>query len=138
MEKTIRERFGVLIRPTGRMEVIQLGAEGGDQSLLDALEDYFGGAVEYVRNVEQLAYVTREGAFDEGLTKNAAGSYFSGLTVFGDVIVLPKRADDHRRVRWSYADAYKRKVRMECDWSWQVDFQHDPERYKRALREKQV
>ena len=40
-----RERFGVLIRPSGRMEIVQLGFDGGSEELLDALEKYFGGAL---------------------------------------------------------------------------------------------
>lgn len=38
MDKKIKERFGILIRPTGRFELVQLGTEGEDVSLLDALE----------------------------------------------------------------------------------------------------
>ena len=41
-----RERFGVLIRPSGRMEFVQLGFDGGSEDLLVALEKYFGGAIE--------------------------------------------------------------------------------------------
>ena len=134
MSKTIRERFGVLVRPSGRMEIIQLGIDGGDQTLLDALEAYFGGAVEYVRNAEGLAYVTREGAFDDGMTKNAAGEYFAGIAVFGDVIVLPKRDRDKNRIRWDRVEAYKQKVHMECDYAWHVDYSKNPEKFIQKLK----
>lgn len=136
MSKEIRERFGILIRPSGRFELIQLGIDGGGQTLLDALDAYFDGHVEYVRNAERLAFVTREGAFDDGFAKNAAGSYFAGISVFGDVIVLPKRADDNQRVRWGRADAYKQMIRMECDWSWYVDYQKNPDKY--SLKKKKA
>ena len=134
MGKEIRERFGILIRPSGRMELVQLGIEDGSKGLLDTLEDYFGGTVEYVRNEEGLAYVTREGAFDDGMAKNAAGEYFAGIAVFGDVIVLPKRDPHGQRVRWNQVEAYKQKVRMECDWAWYVDYSADPEKYTRKLK----
>ena len=129
MAKEIRERFGILIRPSGRVEIIQLGIDGGDKSLLEELDAYFGGTVECVRNAERLAFMTREGAFDDGFAKNAAGEYFAGIAVFGDVIVLPNRADDRKRIRWSQVDAYKQMVRMECDWRWYVDYQKNPEKY---------
>lgn len=134
MGKEIRERFGVLIRPTGRMELVQLGTEEGSKGLLDALEEYFGGAVEYVRNAEGIAYVTREGAFDDGMAKNAAGTYFSGLSVFGDVIALPKRDQRGHRVRWNQVEAYKQKIRMECDWAWYVEYSANPEKFVRKLK----
>lgn len=70
MDKKIKERFGILIRPTGRFELVQLGTEGEDVSLLDALELYFDGEIEYARNAEGLAYITRDGAFDDGYTRN--------------------------------------------------------------------
>lgn len=134
MGKEIRERFGILIRPTGRFELIQLGTDIGDSKLLDVLEDYFGGAVEYVRNAEGLAYVTREGAFDDGMTKNAAGTYFAGISVFGDVIVLPKRDSLGNRVRWGRVEAYKIKTKMECDWSWHQEYSANPEKYVKKLK----
>ena len=85
-----RERFGVLIRPSGRMEIVQLGFDGGSEELLDALETYFDGDIEYARNAEEgLAYITREGAFDEGRPRNEAETYFAGIGTYGDCIVLP-------------------------------------------------
>lgn len=129
MSKEIRERFGVLIRPSGRFEIVQLGVEGGDKTLLEELDTYFDGTVEYVRNAEQLAFVTREGAFDEGLTKNEAASFFAGISVFGDVIVLPKRDGDRQRVRWGRVEAYKQMVLMDCDWRWYVNYANNPDKY---------
>lgn len=130
-----RERFGILIRPTGSMEIIQLGFDGGSVELLDALEAYFDGAVEYARNAEEgLAYITREGAFFEGLTKNEAATYFAGIGTYGDCIVLPKRQGGER-VTWSRTEAYKIKVRMECDWSWYREYSANPKKYqKKAVR----
>lgn len=121
-----RERFGILIRPTGSMEIIQLGFDGGSVELLDALEAYFDGAVKYARNAEEgLAYITREGAFFEGWTKNEAATYFAGIGTYGDCIVLPKRQGGER-VTWSRTEAYKIKVRMECDWSWFKEYSANP------------
>lgn len=123
-----RERFGILIRPTGRFEIVQLGFDGGTAELLNELQAYFEGAVEYAQNVEGLAYITREGAFDEGLTKNDAATYFAGIGTYGDCIVLPKR-NGGERVTWSRAEAYKIMVRLECDWAWYKEYSAHPEKY---------
>ena len=132
MDKKIKERFGILIRPTGRFELVQLGTEGEEVSLLDALELYFNGDIEYARNAEGLAYITRDGAFDDGYTRNDAASYFAGIGRYGDCIVLPKR-HKHERVTWSRVEAYKIMIRMECDWRWYVDWSANPEKYQKKL-----
>ena len=123
-----RERFGILIRPTGRMEIVQLGFDGGATELLGELQTYFEGAVEYANNAEGLAYITREGAFYDGLAKNDAASYFAGIGTYGDCIVLPKR-QGKERVTWSRAEAYRIMVRMECDWQWWQEYSAHPEKY---------
>ena len=128
MDKKIKERFGILIRPTGRFELVQLGTEGEEVSLLDALELYFNGDIEYARNAEGLAYITRDGAFDDGYTKNDAASYFAGIGRYGDCIVLPKRQGGER-VTWSRTESYKIKVRLECDWSWYREYYANPKKY---------
>ena len=124
-----RERFGVLIRPSGRMEIVQLGFDGGSEELLDALETYFEGDIEYARNAEEgLAYITREGAFDEGRPRNEAATYFAGIGTYGDCIVLPKRQGGER-VTWSRTESYKIMVRLECDWKWFCEYSANPEKY---------
>lgn len=129
MDKKIKERFGILIRPTGRFELVQLGTEGEDVGLLDALELYFDGEIEYARNAEEgLAYIAREGAFHEGRPKNEAATYFAGIGTYGDCIVLPKRQGSER-VTWSRTESYKIKVRLECDWSWYREYSANPKKY---------
>ena len=124
-----RERFGVLIRPSGRMEIVQLGFDGGSEELLDALETYFEGDIEYARNAEEgLAYITREGAFDEGRPRNEAATYFAGIGTYGDCIVLPKRQGGER-VTWSRTESYKIMVRLECDWKWFCEYSANPKKY---------
>ena len=123
-----RERFGVLIRPSGRMEIVQLGFDGGSEELLDALEKYFGGAIEYARTSDGNAYITREGAFDEGRPRNEAATYFAGIGTYGDCIVLPKR-NNGERVTWSRVESYKIKVRLECDWSGYCEHCANPHKY---------
>ena len=123
-----RERFGVLLRPSGRMEIVQLGFDGGSEELLDALEKYFGGAIEYARPSDGNAYITREGAFDEGRPRNEAATYFAGIGTYGDCIVLPKRQGGER-VTWSRTESYKIKVRLECDWSWYREYSANPKKY---------
>ena len=124
-----RERFGVLIRPSGRMEIVQLGFDGGSEELLDALETYFEGDIEYARNAEEgLAYITREGAFDEGRPRNEAATYFAGIGTYGDCIVLPKRQGGER-VTWLRTESYKIMVRLECDWKWFCECSANPKKY---------
>ena len=124
-----RERFGVLIRPSGRMEIVQLGFDGGSEELLDALEKYFEGDIEYARNAEEgLAYITREGAFDEGRPRNEAATYFAGIGTYDDCIVLPKRQGGER-VTWSRTESYKIMVRLECDWKWFCEYSANPKKY---------
>lgn len=124
-----RERFGVLIRPSGRMEIVQLGFDGGSEELLDALETYFEGDIEYARNAEEgLAYITREGAFDEGRPRNEAATYFAGIGTYGDCIVPPKRQGGER-VTWSRTESYKIMVRLECDWKWFCEYSANPKKY---------
>lgn len=126
----MRERFGILIRPTGRFEEIQIGIDGGGQTILDALETYFEGSIEWARTSDGYAYITREGAFDEGRPKNEAGTYFANISLFGDVIVLPKDKRGRCRVGyWSLPDAYRRKVCMRNDWTWYREFSANPEKY---------
>lgn len=137
MDKKIKERFGILIRPTGRFELIQLGYEHADaikdkREMEDALAAYFDGDFEWARNAEKLAYVTRDGAFDEGKTKNSPATYFAGIGRYGDCIVLPKK-DGDVRVTWSRAEAYRIMIRMECDWLWYVDWSANPEKYQKKL-----
>lgn len=132
MAEKLKERFGILIRPTGRFELVQLGTEGGGAGLLDALEAYFEGGIEYARNAEGLAYVTRESAFDEGRPKNEAATYFAGIGTYGECIVLPKRHKTDR-ITWSRAEAYRIMCRMECDWLWYVDWSANPEKYHKKI-----
>ncbi len=132
-----RERFGILIRPTGRFELMQIGfaAEDerlDDQRLSDALKAYFGGEYEWARNFEQLTYITKEGAFAEGMTRNDAASYLAGIGQHGDCIVLPKK--EKGRINWSRAEAYKHMIKMECDWQWERDYAANPEKYKKKIR----
>lgn len=133
MKQKINERFGILIRPTGRFEIVQLGTENGGQTLVDALETYFEGPIEYARNAEGHAYITREGAFHEGQPKNEAATYFAGIGTYGDCVVLPKRVGKER-VTWSRVDAYKLMIRLECDWEWYRDYSANPEKYNTRPR----
>lgn len=133
MQKKIKERFGILIRPTGRFELLQLGTDDGGHGLVDTLETYFGGSIEYARNADGHAYITREGAFDEGRPRNDAASYFAGIGTYGDCVVLPKRVG-RDRVTWSRTDAYKMMVRLECDWQWYCDYTEHPEKYNTRPR----
>lgn len=121
MKQKINERFGILIRPTGRFEIVQLGIENGMQTMVDALETYFEGPIEYARNADGHAYITREGAFDDGRPKNEAATYFAGIGTYGDCIVLPKRVGKER-ITWSRVDAYKTMIQLECDWRLYCDY----------------
>lgn len=133
MAEKIKERFGILIRPSGRFELVQLGTEGGGQTLVDALETYFEGPIEYARNADGHAYITREGAFHEGQPKNEAATYFAGIGTYGNCVVLPKRHGKDR-ITWSRTDAYKMMVRLECDWQWYCDYTAHPEKYNTRPR----
>ncbi len=133
MAEKIRERFGILIRPTGRFELVQLGTESNGQTLVDALETYFSGEIEYARNAEGHAYITREGAFHEGRPRNEAATYFAGIGTYGDCIVLPKRIGKER-VTWSREEAYKTMIRLECDWQWYCDYSANPGKYNTRPR----
>lgn len=126
--ENLKERFGILIRPTGRFETVQLGFDG-DQSILDALIAYFDGQIEWARTSDGYAYITREGAFDDGCTRNDAASWLANITLFGDVIVIPKKERGEVRVTWSMASAYRRKVWMRTQWEQECDYRAHPERY---------
>ena len=125
----VNERFGVLIRPTGRFETVQLGFDGDGAPILDALTDYFDGQIEWARTSDGYAYITREGAFDDGCPKNEAATWFASISLFGDVIVIPKKNRGAVRVVWSMADAYRRKVWMRTQWEQECDYRAHPERY---------
>ena len=126
----VKERFGILIRPTGRFEEVQIGFDGNGQTILDALETYFEGAIDWARTSDGYAYITREGAFTDGRTKNEAASYFAGTSLFGDVVVLPKDTQGRCRVGyWTMPDAYRRKVCMRNDWAWYCDYSANTEKY---------
>ena len=129
MAEKIRERFGILIRPTGRFEIVQLGFEGTSQKLLDALVEYFDGQVEWARTSDGYAYITREGAFDDGCMRNDAASWFANITLFGEVIVIPKKNDHDERITWTMGDAYRRKVWMRTQWERDCDYRAHPERF---------
>lgn len=43
----MRERFGILIRPTGRFETVQLGFDGGEKTMLEAIKAFFGGDADW-------------------------------------------------------------------------------------------
>lgn len=133
MQKKIKERFGILIRPTGRFELIQLGIDGNGPTLVDALENRFEGPIEYARNADGHAYITREGAFHEGRPRNDAATYFAGIGTYGDCVVLPKRIG-RDRVIWSRTDAYKIMIRLECDWEWYCEYSANPEKYNTRPR----
>lgn len=125
-----KERFGILIRPTGRFETVQIGFDGGSQTILDALVEYFGGQIEWARTSDGYAYITREGAFDEGLTKNEPATYFANISLFGDVLVLPKGNGGRCRVGyWTMPEAYRRKVCMHNDYAWYCEYSANPEKY---------
>lgn len=130
-----RERFGILIRPSGRMETVQIGFDGGSQTILDALVQYHDGQIEYARTSDGYAYITREGAFDEGLTENKAASWFANITLFGEVIVLPKADGGRCRVGyWTLSQAYRRCVWMRTQWERECDYRADPQRYYQKLK----
>ena len=129
------ERFGILIRPSGRFETVQLGFDGGSQTILDALVEYHDGQIEYARTSDGYAYITREGAFDLRHTKNEAASWFANIALFGEVIVLPKADGGKCRVwYWTLPEAYKRKVWMRTQWEREQEYRADPERFTRKLK----
>lgn len=126
-----RERFGILIRPTGRFELVQIGFDGGSQTILDALIELFEGQIEWARTSDGYAYITREGAFDDGLTRNDAASWFANISLFGDVLVLPKGDGGRCRVGyWTMPEAYKRKVWMGVQWERECEFLANPDKYQ--------
>ena len=131
--ENVKERFAVLIRPTGRFELVQIGFDGGSQTILDALVEYFDGQIEWARTSDGYAYITREGAFDEGRPRNEAATYFAGIGTYGDCIVLPKRQGGER-VTWSRTESYKIKVRLECDWSWYREYSANPKKYNFKIK----
>ncbi len=125
-----RERFGILIRPTGRMETVQIGFDGGSQTILDALVEHFDGQIEWARTSDGYAYITREGAFDDGLAKNEAAAWFANISLFGDVLVLPKGDGGRCRVGyWSMPEAYRRAVWMRIQWERECEYRANPEKY---------
>ena len=118
-KKKLRERFGILVRPTDRWELIQLGTEGGGTSLRAALEAYFGGAIRVERTSDGYAYVSRVGAFEDGCPKNDPMSYQGMISMYGDVIMLPKTHVKHGGCApefWSIAEANQMKVLNEAQW----------------------
>ena len=95
--ENIRERFGILIRPTGRFETVQLGFECKDQPIESAVSKYFGAGIEYHKTADELhIYIERQGAQDEGCIKNEAASWLANTSLFGDVIVLPRKKNRGR------------------------------------------
>lgn len=129
--ENVKERFAVLIRPTGRFELVQIGFDGGSQTILDALVELFDGQIEWARTSDGYAYITREGAFDEGLTKNDAASWLANISLFGDVLVLPKGDGGRCRVGyWTMREAYKRKVWMDVQWERECEFLANPDKHQ--------
>lgn len=125
-----KERFAILIRPSGRFETVQIGFDGGSQTILDALVEYFGGQIEWARTSDGYAYITREGAFDDGLARNDAASWFANISLFGDVLVLPKGDGGRCRVGyWSMPEAYRRAVWMRIQWECECEYRANPEKY---------
>lgn len=138
MAEKIKERFGILIRPTGRFEIIQLGYVQTDairdkREIENALVEYFGGDFEWARTSDGYAYITREGAFDDGRMRNDTASWFANITLFGDVIVIPKKKDDER-ITWTMGDAYRRKVWMRTQWERECDYRAHPDQYKKPMK----
>jgi hypothetical protein len=128
--ENVKERFAILIRPSGRFETVQIGFDGGSQTILDALVEYFDGQIEWARTSDGYAYITREGAFDDGLTRNDAAAWLANITLFGDVLVLPKGDGGRCRVGyWSMSDAYKRKIWMRTQWEQELEWRSNPEKY---------
>lgn len=128
--ENIRERFGILIRPTGRFETVQLGFECKEQPIESAVSKYFGAGIEYHKTADEMhIYIERQGAQDEGCIKNEAASWFANTSLFGDVIVLPRKKIGEERTVWSSPTAYRRKVWMRTQWEQEFDYRANPERY---------
>ena len=127
----MRERFGILIRPTGRFEIVQLGFDGGDETIINAVKAYFGGDVDWSRTNDEYAYFSVSDAIGRGLTRNDAAAWFANMPQYGDVILLPKkRGNDKYKVNClRRSDAYRRSVWMRTLWERECDYRANPEKY---------
>lgn len=127
----MRERFGILIRPTGRFETVQLGFDGGGKSMLETIREYFGGDADWSRTNDEYAYFTAVDAIGQGLTKNEAAAWFTNMPQYGDVILVPKKkkADGYAMYPLKLSEAYKKAVWMRTQWQQECDYRAHPERY---------
>ena len=106
----IGERVGVIMRVSGTCEEILLGHETlKGKRLIDTVSEVLGGEVACEITSDGYAYLRLKNAYDDGLDKNKMASYYSGISVFGDCIVLPK-AGEKKLGYWNYAEGKRRAV----------------------------
>ncbi|MGM9684189.1 MAG: hypothetical protein ACI3XQ_11395 [Eubacteriales bacterium] len=91
-ETELLHREGVYIRVTDRFDTVHL--EGDIKSAMrEILCGNAGGKISVVRSSDGFFYVYATNAMDEGRYRNGAASYYAGVSVYGDCIVLPKTTD---------------------------------------------
>lgn len=131
-----RERFGILIRPTGRFETVQIGFDGGSQTILDAVKAYFGSDVDWSRTNDEYAYFSAVDAIGQGLTRNEAAAWFANMPQYGDVILLPKKkkGDGYTVNYLKLSEAYRCCVWLRTQWERECDYRVDPERCRQKLK----
>ena len=128
--RSIRERFGILIRPTGRFETVQLGSDRGKRTIAEVIEEHFGCPFDKARTFDGYAYLTRRGAFEDGCIKNAPAEWFSNTPLYGDVIIVPiSKGETKHYMYWERPDAYRKMVWMQIQWGLECDRRVNPERY---------
>lgn len=101
-ETELLAREGVYIRVTGRFDTVHLEEEIKD-AMREVLCGKKDGKISVVRSSDGYFYVYATTAMDEGKYRNDAASYYAGVSVYGDCIVLPKKTDHFEG--FTYQDA---------------------------------
>lgn len=101
-ETELLAREGVYIRVTGRFDTVHLEEEIKD-AMREVLCGKKDGKISVVRSSDGYFYVYATNAMDEGKYRNDAASYYTGVSVYGDCIVLPKKTDHFEG--FTYQDA---------------------------------
>lgn len=114
-------REGVYIRVTDRFDTVHLEGDIKD-AMREILAGGKTGKISVVRSSDGYFYVYAVKAMEEGRYRNEAASFYAGISIYGDCIVLPK-SEDHFQ-GFSYGEARRqanlmREIYSEQKYRWE-------------------